>query len=117
MVTLYGIKNCDTMKKARTWLDQQGIEYRFHDYKTEGVPAEEFAGHLQQLGWEALVNRRGTTWRKLPEAVREGTSAATALALICEHSSLIKRPLLVAGEHRLLGFNADQYAAFFDAQP
>ncbi|WP_426417335.1 ArsC family reductase [Aestuariirhabdus sp. LZHN29] len=113
MITLYGIKSCDTMKKARTWLDQQGIEYRFHDYKREGVPVDEFAEHLRQLGWDKLINRRGTTWRKLPEAIRDNTNEESALSLICEHSSLIKRPLLVVGDQRVLGFNSDQYADFF----
>ncbi|MCL6416389.1 ArsC family reductase [Aestuariirhabdus sp. Z084] len=116
MITLYGIKNCDTVKKARKWLEQQGIEYHFHDYKTEGVPAAEFASHLKVLGWESLINRRGTTWRKLPDSVKESTTEDNALALMCEHSSIIKRPLLHDGDRRLLGFKDHDYASFFSNQ-
>lgn len=111
MITIYGIKNCDTMKKAFKWLTDADIEYRFHDYKKDGVPTQELDNWLNELGWEALINRRGTTWRKLDEAVREGMDTQNARKVILDNPSIVKRPLLDTGDERILGFKADDYEA------
>jgi arsenate reductase len=95
MITVYGIPNCDTVKKARTWLTEQGIEHRFHDFKKQGVPEQALDHWLATLGWERLVNRKGTTWRKLDDATRDGvTDNPTARALMLTQSSVIKRPVV-----------------------
>jgi Spx/MgsR family transcriptional regulator len=95
MITLYGIPNCDTVKKARAWLNDHGAVHDFHDFKKQGVPEAALDQWLTQLGWEALVNRKGTTWRKLDEATRAAViDAASARALMLAHPSLIKRPLV-----------------------
>lgn len=94
-LTVYGIPNCSTVKKARAWLDAQGLAYQFHDYKKQGVPADRLPAWVQALGWDKLVNRQGTTWRKLEPAVQAGVvDAASAQALMLSHASVIKRPLL-----------------------
>lgn len=109
MVTLYGISNCDTIRKARRWLDEQGVEFRFHDYRKDGLEREQLSGWADELGWQALLNRRGTTWRKLPEADREGIDRDSAIALMLAQPAMIKRPLLDTGTTRLLGFDEQQY--------
>lgn len=109
MVALYGIPNCDTMKKARAWLDAHGVDYRFHDYKREGVDETRLRSWVDELGWEALVNRRGTTWRKLPEDVREGMDAEAAIRVMLETPSIIRRPVLDTGELRHAGFSETDY--------
>jgi len=111
VLTIYGIKNCDTMKKAFKWLADAGIDYHFHDYKKEGVPADKLDTWLDELGWEAVINRRGTTWRKLDESTREAMDNTTAKAVILDNPSIIKRPLLDTGSERVLGFKADDYEA------
>jgi Spx/MgsR family transcriptional regulator len=115
MITLYGIKNCDTVKKARRWLDERGIDHRFHDYRVDGLNQAMLAEFIAGLGWEALLNTRGTTWRRLDEARRsavDGPAAATALML--EMPSIIKRPLLCApGKPMLLGFSDSGYQQYF----
>jgi len=111
MLTMYGIKNCDTIKKARKWLEDAGVDYQFHDYKKDGLSAELLDSFIADLGWEELLNRRGTTWRKLPEDVRENIDEASAKAVMLENPSIIKRPLLDTGKEKILGFKADQYAA------
>ena len=93
LITLYGIKNCASVKEARRWLDSNGVDYEFHDFRVQGLDAKQLDGWLQALGWEALLNRRGTTWRRLPEALRVNISAAAARKLMLEHPALIKRPL------------------------
>jgi Spx/MgsR family transcriptional regulator len=113
MITLYGIANCDTMKKARAWLDGNGVEYTFHDYKKAGIDEPLVRGWVAELGWEALVNRRGTTWRRLPEAAREGLDAESAVRLMVDHPSLIRRPVLDTGEARQVGFSEDLYRELF----
>ena len=113
MYTVYGIKNCDTMKKAMKWLDDAGIAYHFHDYKKDGLSPELVDSWLNQLGWEDLINRRGTTWRKLDESVREGMDNDSARQVMLENPSIIKRPLLDTGRERILGFKADDYEARF----
>ncbi len=114
MVTLYGIKNCDTMKKARTWLEQHNIEFAFHDYKKDGLPEALVDQWLQELGWEALINRRGTTWRKLPEDLRDSMDTAKARAVMLDNPSIIKRPLLDTGDGKHLGFKAEHYQQLFN---
>jgi len=111
-LTIYGIKNCDTMKKARAWLDAHGAAYVFHDYKAAGIDAERLARWAETVGWEVLLNRTGTTFRKLPEAQRDGLTETKALALMREQPSMIKRPVLELGGGKLLvGFKPDAYAA------
>lgn len=113
MTTVYGIKNCDTMKKALRWLDEAGVEYRFHDYKKEGVPADQLDHWLETLGWEQVINRRGTTWRKLDESVRDSMDNQSARAVILDNPSIVKRPLLDTGSELVLGFKADDYTTRF----
>ena len=108
--TIYGIKNCDTMKKARAWLDSHGIGYDFHDYKTAGISKEKLAGWNDKVGWETLLNRAGTTFRKLPDADKEGLNERKALALMLAQPSMIKRPVLEAGDKLLVGFKPEIYA-------
>ncbi|MBK6258636.1 ArsC family reductase [Citrobacter youngae] len=116
MITLYGIKNCDTIKKARRWLETQGIDYRFHDYRVDGLDSTLLQSFINELGWEALLNTRGTTWRKLDEATRNQITNATAAAsLMIEMPAIIKRPLLCApGKPMLLGFSESSYTQFFN---
>ncbi|WP_145537874.1 ArsC family reductase [Yersinia alsatica] len=111
---LYGIKNCDTIKKARRWLEEQGIAYQFHDYRVDGLSDERLQGFINKLGWESLLNTRGTTWRKLPQAQRDAiTDAPTAKVLMLEQPAIIKRPLLEAANGAmLLGFNIESYQNF-----
>lgn len=110
MLRIYGIKNCDTMKKARTWLDGQGLAYEFHDYKKDGLDEALLRQWVAELGWETLVNRRGTSWRALPESERKNIDEAKAIALMLQNPSLIKRPVLDIGGKRLVGFSAESYA-------
>ena len=107
---IYGIKNCDTMKKAFAWLDARKLDYEFHDYKKEGVPAGKLKNWAQRVGWEKLVNSRGPTWRKIPDAEKENLNEARALSLLERHSSAIRRPIVEAGDRLLIGFDADDYA-------
>ena len=110
MITMYGIKNCDTIKKARTWLETNGIAYEFHDYKTAGIDEARLRGWAKALGWERLLNRAGTTFRKLPEADREGLDEDKAVALMLAQPSMIKRPVIEHDEGLLIGFRAEDYA-------
>jgi arsenate reductase len=112
-VTIYGIRNCDTMKKARAWLDGHGVAYAFHDYKASGIDRARLEAWVGDLGWEALLNRAGTTFRNLPESDRDGLDQRKALALMLAQPSMIKRPVLDTGRHRLVGFRPEQYAAAF----
>ena len=113
LITIYGIKNCDTMKKARAWLDSHGVVYEFHDYKAAGAPKEKLKAWTSELGWETLLNRAGTTFRKLPDADKEGLNERKALALMIEQPSMIKRPVLEDGGKVLVGFKPDVYAKEF----
>jgi arsenate reductase (glutaredoxin) len=109
-IAIYGIKNCDTMKKARLWLDQHGVVYAFHDYKTQGIDRARLERWSKKLGWETLLNRNGTTFRDLPEADKQGLDAAKAIALMLAQPSMIKRPVLDLGGGRLLaGFKPAAY--------
>lgn len=112
-VTIYGIKNCDTMKKARAWLDQRGVAYAFHDYKAAGIDRATLEGWARKAGWEVLLNRAGTTFRKLPDAAREGLTEAKAIGLMLDQPSMIKRPVLDIGGTLLVGFKPEQYEAAF----
>ncbi len=114
-ITLYGIRNCDTVKKARVWLDSRKIEYAFHDYKTAGIAAERLQSWCRELGWEALLNRAGTTFRKLPDADKQGLNERKAVALMLAQPSMIKRPVLDLGRQRLVGFKAELYGNALDA--
>ena len=109
-VTIYGIKNCDTMKKARAWLDKHGVDYSFHDYKTVGIERERLERWCKKVGWECLLNRAGTTFRKLPDKAKVGLNAEKALVLMLAQPSVIKRPVLDFGSGKLLiGFAPEQY--------
>jgi arsenate reductase len=107
---IYGIKNCDTMKKARAWLDAHGVAYAFHDYKVAGVEKGKLTQWSDQVGWETLLNRAGTTFKKLPESDKEGLTEKKALALMLAQPSMIKRPVLEIGSKLLVGFKPDIYA-------
>jgi arsenate reductase (glutaredoxin) len=109
-VTIYGIKNCDTMKKARAWLDSHGVAYDFHDYKSDGIAKEKLKSWSDELGWETLLNRAGTTFRKLPESDREELNERKAIALMLAQPSMIKRPVLDIGGKLLVGFKPEIYA-------
>ena len=108
--TIYGIKNCDTMKKARAWLDAKGVAYGFHDYKTAGIEKDRLKGWTDKLGWETLLNRAGTTFKKLPDADKEGLTEKRALALMLAQPSMIKRPVLEMAGKLLVGFKPEIYA-------
>ena len=110
-VTLYGIPNCDTVKKARKWLDAQGIAYTFHDYKKTGADPAKLTAWVDAKGWETVLNRAGTTFRKLPDADREGLDAGKAVALMAAHTSTIKRPVVEYPGGLLVGFKEPEWAA------
>jgi len=111
-VTIYGIRNCDTMKKARAWLDKHGVDYAFHDYKVAGIERTQLEQWAKKVGWETLLNRAGTTFKKLPDKEKDGITQAKALSLMLRQPSMIKRPVLEAGRGKLLvGFKPEQYAA------
>ena len=112
-VRLYGIKNCDTIKKARAWLDQNDIAFEFHDYKTLGIDRGTLEAWSREVGWEVLLNRAGTTFRKLPEKDKEGLNEQSAIKLMMAQPSMIKRPVLDIGLRRLVGFKADRYELAF----
>lgn len=111
---LYGIRNCDTVKKARKWLDDNGIAYEFHDFKKDGLTSEQLSQWEQAIGWETLINKRGTTWRKLPDELRDTISAQSAHQIMLENTSIIKRPVVERGDEVTVGFNADQWSAWTD---
>ena len=113
MVTIYGIKNCDAMQKAMRWLEEHGVDYRFHDYRKDGLDSATLKAWEQELGWETLLNRRGQSWRKLPDATRVNIDRSSALRAMEETPTLIKRPLLDLGKRRLVGFDPDMYAELF----
>ena len=110
-VNLYGIPNCDTMKKARTWLEAHGIEYRFHDYKKSGIDRDTLAAWAEVVGWETLLNRAGTTFRKVPDGAKQDLDERRALKLMLEQPSMIKRPVLESGKKLLVGFSPEKYSA------
>ena len=113
MVTLYGIKNCDTIKKARKWLEAHDIAYTFHDYRKDGIDRQQLQAWVDELGWEVLLNTRGTTWRKLPDEVRQDMSKEKAITVMLENPSIIKRPVLDLGAERKVGFKEAEYQQYF----
>jgi arsenate reductase len=110
-VTIYGIKNCDTMKKARTWLDAHGVAYDFHDYKSSGVERGTLQAWARDVGWEILLNRAGTTFKKLPDADKADLGEAKAIDLMLRQPSMIKRPVLDLGGALVVGFTPERYEA------
>jgi Spx/MgsR family transcriptional regulator len=116
MITMFGIKNCDTIKRARAWLDGHRIEYRFHDYKKEGVDQRSIEAWCRAAGWEKVCNRAGTTFKKLPESQREGLTAAKAIALMTDSPSMIKRPVLDIDGAIVVGFSSDEYQRVLGAR-
>lgn len=113
MTTLYGIKNCDTMKKAWTWLDSHKVVYQFHDYKKAGIDKATLEGWTRKVGWEVLLNRAGTTFKKLSDADKEGITEKKAIALMLAQPSMIKRPVLDAKGKLTVGFKPDEYKKLF----
>lgn len=112
-IILYGIRNCDTVKKARSWLDARGIAYDFHDYKTAGVDEARLRGWVSRVGWEKLLNRSGTTFRKLPEAEKQDIDETRAVALMLDQPSMIRRPVIDCDGELLVGFDEARYASTF----
>jgi arsenate reductase (glutaredoxin) len=108
---IYGIRNCDTMKKARSWLDAHGVAYDFHDYKSAGIDRATLRQWIEAVGWELLLNRAGTTFRGLPEAAKTGLTEAKAISLMLEQPSMIKRPVLQHGTSLTVGFSPEKYSA------
>jgi len=113
VVTIFGISNCDTVRKARRWLDGHGVEYTFHDVRKDGLSRTQLENWVQALGWENLLNRRGATWRKLPESVREGIDRRAAVKLMLEQPAMIRRPLLDLDSTLHLGFSEAAYNDLF----
>jgi|SRR5690242_6482522 len=110
---MYGIPNCDTIKRARAWLDAHGVAFDFHDYKKAGIDRARLESWVAELGWEVLLNRAGTTFRKLPETERSDLDAGKAIALMLAQPSMIKRPVLDIGDRRIVGFKPEIYEAAF----
>ena len=113
MNTLFGIKNCDTVKKARKWLEARGIDYHFHDFRADGLKQTQVKNWVTELGWEKLVNKRSTTWKQLDVGVRERLDDASVVPIILENPTLIKRPVLDTGDSRHVGFTASRYHILF----
>ena len=114
MITLYGIPNCNTVKKALDWLKDHQVEFTFHDFKKKGITTDRLEAWAKQVGWEALVNKRGTTWKQLPLEVQQGIqNKETAFELILQKTSVTKRPVLESKQGILLGFDEASYAAYF----
>ena len=109
MVKIYGIPNCDTMKNARRWLEANGIEYDFHDYKKLGVPEKNLKAWVQKAGWETILNKRGTTWRKLDDELKHNIDNKSAITIMLGNPSIIKRPVLESNQLLLIGFKEDEY--------
>jgi arsenate reductase (glutaredoxin) len=117
MITLYGIKNCDTVKRARNWLDSSGINYRFHDFRADGLAPEQLRAWITELGWEALVNKRSTTWKQLDTALREQMDEVSAVDTLLKHPTLIKRPVLDTGKQHFVGFSDALYKTITTGTP
>ncbi len=116
MITLYGIKNCDTIKKARQWLETHNHPYRFHDFREDGLTAEQVKQWLGEFGWETLINKRSTSWKELDEQTRSQLNNTSAVAAILASPTLIKRPLMDYGKGKVLGFKPDNYASLLSPQ-
>jgi Spx/MgsR family transcriptional regulator len=115
VITLYGIKNCDTVRKARKWLDTHNIDYQFHDFREDGLDSDAVAAWIDELGWQNLLNRRSQSWKTLDEDTRASMDDEAAHKAVLMHPTLIKRPLLDTGEQRYTGFSAANYAKIFNA--
>ena len=113
MIKLFGIPNCDTIKKTKKWLEQNNIDYTFHDYRKDGISTEMVSDFCQQLDWQQVLNKRGTTYRQLDDATKESLTAESVIALLVEHPAMIKRPILQKGNELYLGFKAEQYQSIF----
>ncbi len=113
-ITLYGIKNCDTVKKARKWLDENNISHRFHDVRADGLDQDMLARWIEAAGWETVLNKRGTTWRKLDPSIQENISAENLSELLLGHPAMVKRPVLDMSGAITIGFKADSYAEIFN---
>ena len=113
-VTLYGIPNCDTMKKARKWLDQHGVDYQFHDFKKLGLEESLLRGWVKELGWEILLNRRGMMWRKVPPEIKDSIDEKSAIQLMLETPTIIKRPVLDLDRKLYVGFKEQEYEELFE---
>jgi len=109
MITVYGIPNCDTIKKARKWLEANGVEYEFHDYKKKGVPEKKLIAWVKKAGWGHVLNKRSTTWRKLDDTARDNIDETRAVKIMLDYPSIIKRPVLESGDTLLIGFNDTDY--------
>lgn len=110
MIKLYGIPNCDTIKKARKWLKDNNIDFDFHDYKKLGVPEKELKAWVKHVGWETLLNKRGTTWRKLDDDTKNSVNEVAAIQIMLDNPSIIKRPVLVKDKTILVGFKENDYS-------
>ncbi|MDH5517236.1 MAG: ArsC family reductase [Gammaproteobacteria bacterium] len=113
MITVYGIPNCDTMKKARKWLEANGIDYEFHDYKKQGISKVKLKDWCKQADWELLLNRRGTTWRKLDDETKTTVNKTLAIDIMAENTSIIKRPVIETGSDILIGFSVESFEQAF----
>ncbi|MBL7005225.1 MAG: ArsC family reductase [Gammaproteobacteria bacterium] len=114
MTILYAIPNCNTVKKARTWLEENNIEYDFHNYKKQGIDESSLKQWVAEFGWETIINRKGMTWRKLDEDTRNNMNSEKAIAIMLENQSIIKRPLIIHNDRKILGFNEAEYQEFFN---
>ena len=114
--TIYGIKNCDTVKKARRWLEANGVDYRFHDIRSDGLDQSDLKTWMKTLDWETLLNRRGTTWRQLPESARQNINQASAIKIMLENPAIIKRPVLEFNNKLYLGFSSASYKDIFQTE-
>lgn len=115
MITLYGIKNCDTVRKARKWLDAHGVDYQYHDFREDGIDQEAVATWIEELGWQNLLNRQSTSWKALDDETRQNMDEEAAHKAVLLHPTLIKRPLLDTGKQRYTGFSAASYVKIFNA--
>lgn len=113
MPTLYGISNCDTIRKAKKWLEANGVDYQYHDFRKNGLDADQLKSWVNELGWEVLLNKRGTTWRQQPDDVKNNIDEASAIELMLENPAIIKRPVLDLGDRRVVGFKEADYDSFF----
>ncbi|PCJ85967.1 MAG: ArsC family reductase [Thiotrichaceae bacterium] len=109
MIKIYGIPNCDTMKKARKWLDNNNLKYEFHDYKKQGVPEHQLKKWVKHAGWDTVLNKRGTTWRKLDDSIKVNIDENSAIQVMLDNPSAIKRPILESGKKLLVGFKEEEY--------
>jgi arsenate reductase len=114
MITLYGIKNCDTVKKARTWLEQNKLDYRFHDFRADGLTAAQVTNWISEIGLDTLLNKRSTTWKELDETTKNNFTESSAAEIISAHPTLIKRPLLDTGKQKHVGFKDTEYTRIFN---